>query len=88
MLAVDSRGLDVMDRKYLTTLIQLFDGGPVGIESIAAAIAEERGTIEDVIEPYLIQEGFIKRTARGRQACALSYHHLNLDSAVGSTARA
>lgn len=78
MLHVDVRGLDVMDRKYLTTLIQHFDGGPVGIESIAAAIAEERGTIEDVIEPYLIQEGFIKRTARGRQATEIASQHLNL----------
>ena|SRR3990167_1780331 len=76
LLHVDIRGLDVMDRKYLTTLIQLFEGGPVGIESIAAAIAEERDTIEDVIEPYLIQEGFIKRTARGRQACELAYRHM------------
>ncbi|PIZ05102.1 MAG: Holliday junction branch migration DNA helicase RuvB [Gammaproteobacteria bacterium CG_4_10_14_0_8_um_filter_38_16] len=78
MLHVDARGLDVMDRQYLNTLIQHFDGGPVGIESIAAAIAEERGTIEDVIEPYLIQEGFIKRTARGRQATELAYQHLDL----------
>ncbi|HLB56703.1 MAG TPA: Holliday junction branch migration DNA helicase RuvB [Coxiellaceae bacterium] len=78
MLHVDVRGFDVMDRKYLTTLIQHFDGGPVGIESIAAAIAEERGTIEDVIEPFLIQEGFVKRTARGRQATDLAYTHLGL----------
>src|SRR3990167_7104794 len=78
MLHVDMRGLDVMDRKYLLTLIQHFDGGPAGIESIAAAIAEERGTIEDVIEPFLIQEGFIKRTARGRQAGDLAYRHLGL----------
>ena len=78
MLHVDVRGLDVMDRKYLMTLIQHFDGGPVGIESIAAAIAEERGTIEDVIEPYLIQEGFIKRTARGRQVTDLAYQHMDL----------
>ena len=78
MLHVDARGFDVMDRKYLSTLIQLFDGGPAGIDSIAAAIAEERGTIEDVIEPYLIQEGFIKRTARGRQATEAAYLHLEL----------
>ena len=78
MLRVDHFGLDNMDRKYLSTLIQLFQGGPVGIESIAAAIAEERGTIEDVIEPFLIQEGFIKRTARGRQAGDLAYRHLGL----------
>lgn len=80
MLHVDTRGLDSMDRKYLTTLIQQFHGGPTGIESIAAAIAEERGTIEDVIEPYLMQEGFIHRTARGRQATDLSYHHLGMIS--------
>ncbi len=78
MLHVDTRGLDIMDRKYLSTLIQHFDGGPAGIESIAAAIAEERGTIEDVIEPFLIQEGFIKRTARGRQASDLAYLHLEM----------
>lgn len=78
MLHVDMRGFDVMDRKYLTTLIQHFDGGPAGIESIAAAIAEERNTIEDVIEPFLIQEGFVKRTARGRQASDLAYAHLGL----------
>lgn len=78
MLHVDTRGLDNMDRKYLTTLIQQFHGGPAGIESIAAAIAEERGTIEDVIEPYLMQEGFIHRTARGRQAAELAYTHLGI----------
>ncbi|MCX7120631.1 MAG: Holliday junction branch migration DNA helicase RuvB [Gammaproteobacteria bacterium] len=78
ILHVDMRGFDVMDRKYLTTLIQSFDGGPAGIESIAAAIAEERSTIEDVIEPFLIQEGFVKRTARGRQATDLAYQHMGL----------
>lgn len=78
MLHVDTRGFDVMDRKYLAVLIQSFDGGPAGIESIAAAIAEERSTIEDVIEPFLIQEGFVKRTARGRQATNLAYAHLGL----------
>ena len=78
MLHVDARGFDTMDRKYLTTLIQLFNGGPAGIESIAAAIAEERGTLEDVIEPYLIQEGFVKRTARGREASDLAYAHLGV----------
>ena len=83
MLHVDMRGLDVMDRKYLLTLIQHFDGGPAGIESIAAAIAEERGTIEDVIEPFLIQEGFIKRTARGRQASDLTYLHLEMPTPSG-----
>lgn len=82
MLHVDTRGLDVMDRKYLTALIQHFDGGPAGVESIAASIAEERGTIEDVIEPFLIQEGFVKRTARGRQAADLAYSHLGLEKAL------
>ena len=76
MLHVDACGFDDMDRKYLTTLMKHFDGGPAGIESIAAAIAEERGTIEDVIEPYLIQEGFVKRTARGRQITDLAVRHL------------
>lgn len=78
MLHVDTRGLDAMDRKYLTTLIQQFHGGPAGVESIAASIAEERGTIEDVIEPYLLQEGFIQRTARGRQATEMASIHLGI----------
>ncbi|OGT45495.1 MAG: Holliday junction DNA helicase RuvB [Gammaproteobacteria bacterium RIFCSPHIGHO2_12_FULL_38_11] len=80
MLHVDAKGFDVMDRKYLTSLILSFDGGPAGIESIAAAIAEERSTIEDVIEPFLIQEGFVKRTARGRQATDLAYQHLGINN--------
>ena len=66
MLAVDRRGLDNLDRRYLDMLHERFDGGPAGVESIAAALAEDRGTLEDVIEPYLIQQGFIVRTARGR----------------------
>lgn len=66
MLAVDKRGLDGLDRRYLDTLKERFDGGPAGVESIAAALAEDRGTLEDVIEPYLIQQGYIVRTARGR----------------------
>lgn len=76
LLEVDKLGLDLMDRKLLLALIDRFDGGPAGIESLAAAIAEERGTIEDVIEPYLIQQGFILRTPRGRQATPLAYTHL------------
>lgn len=76
LLHVDTRGFDSMDRKYLTTLIQAFRGGPAGIDSLAAAIAEERGTIEDVIEPFLIQEGFVQRTARGRIATDTAYQHL------------
>lgn len=77
LLNVDKRGFDMMDRKYLTALIKTFNGGPTGVESLAAAIAEERGTIEDVIEPYLIQEGMIQRTARGRLASDAAYSHLN-----------
>jgi Holliday junction DNA helicase RuvB len=68
LLQVDPHGFDAMDRRLLRTIIEKFDGGPVGIESLAAAVGEERGTIEDVIEPYLIQQGFMMRTARGRVA--------------------
>ncbi|WP_267257033.1 Holliday junction branch migration DNA helicase RuvB [Coxiella endosymbiont of Ornithodoros maritimus] len=78
LLNVDIRGLDVMDRKLLEIIIKKFQGGPAGIESLAAAISEERGTIEDVIEPYLIQEGFILRTPRGRIATELTYQHFKL----------
>src|SRR6056297_3399432 len=78
MLSVDSRGFDAMDRKLLLTVIEKFDGGPVGVESLAAAIGEERGTIEDVIEPYLIQQGFMMRTARGRVATRNAYLHFGL----------
>ena len=78
LLAVDGQGFDNMDRKFLQTIIRTFEGGPVGIDSIAAAMSEERGTLEDVIEPYLIQQGFIVRTPRGRQASALAYQHLGL----------
>lgn len=78
LLNVDTRGLDLMDRKLLHTIIEKFQGGPVGIENLAAAIYEERGTIEDVIEPYLIQEGFILRTPRGRIATEQTYHHFKL----------
>ncbi len=78
MLDVDLHGFDVMDRKLLLTIIEKFDGGPVGVESLAAAIGEERGTIEDVLEPYLIQQGFLMRTARGRMATRLAYLHFGL----------
>lgn len=78
LLNVDTRGLDLMDRKLLHTIIEKFQGGPVGIENLAAAICEERGTIEDVIEPYLIQEGFILRTPRGRITTEQTYHHFKL----------
>jgi Holliday junction DNA helicase RuvB len=78
MLDVDPNGFDAMDRRLLRTIIEKFDGGPVGIESLAAALGEERGTIEDVIEPYLIQQGFMMRTARGRVATRNSYLHFGL----------
>jgi Holliday junction DNA helicase RuvB len=78
LLDVDPLGFDVMDRKLLLTLIEKFDGGPVGVESLAAALGEERGTIEDVIEPYLIQQGFVMRTARGRVATRTAYQHFGL----------
>ncbi|QHG92277.1 Holliday junction branch migration DNA helicase RuvB [Coxiella endosymbiont of Amblyomma sculptum] len=75
LLNVDTRGLDVIDRKFLKIIIEKFRGGPVGIENLATAICEERETIEDVIEPYLIQEGFILRTPRGRVATEQAYYH-------------
>lgn len=78
LLSVDIRGLDLMDRKLLNTIIEKFQGGPVGIESLAAAISEERGTIEDVIEPYLIQEGLILRIPRGRVVTQQTYQHFSL----------
>lgn len=78
MLEVDARGLDSLDRKFLTTIIEKFDGGPVGIETVAAAIGEERDTIEDVYEPYLLQIGFLQRTPRGRMATRLAYEHLGI----------
>ena len=71
-------GLDVMDRKLLQTVLDKFGGGPVGVDNLAAAIGEERDTIEDVLEPYLIQQGFLQRTPRGRVATALSYRHFGL----------
>jgi Holliday junction DNA helicase RuvB len=83
MLQVDPNGFDAMDRRLLQTIIEKFDGGPVGIESLAAAIGEERGTIEDVIEPYLIQQGFMMRTARGRVATQNAYLHLGLQQPSG-----
>jgi len=78
MLDVDGSGLDVMDRKLLTTVLTKFAGGPVGVDNLAAAIGEERDTIEDVLEPYLIQQGFLQRTSRGRVATALSFRHFGL----------
>ncbi len=78
LLHVDIQGFDVMDRKLMQAIIEKFDGGPVGVESLAAALGEERGTIEDVIEPFLIQQGYIMRTARGRMATRNAYLHFGL----------
>ncbi len=78
MMEVDDKGLDKMDHKLLRTLIEKFAGGPVGIESLAASISEEKDTIEDVLEPYLMQSGFIHRTPRGRVATPLAYRHFGL----------
>jgi Holliday junction DNA helicase RuvB len=78
MLKVDPEGFDALDRRMLMTIIESFDGGPVGVESLAAALSEERGTLEDVLEPYLIQQGFLVRTARGRMASAKAYRHFGL----------
>ncbi|WP_374620954.1 Holliday junction branch migration DNA helicase RuvB [Pandoraea sp.] len=83
MLDVDPVGLDVMDRKLLEAVLHKFDGGPVGVDNLAAAIGEERDTIEDVIEPYLIQQGFLQRTPRGRVATLAAYRHFGL-AAPGS----
>ena len=78
MLDVDPLGFDVMDRKLLDAVIHRFDGGPVGLDNVAAAIGEEAGTIEDVIEPYLIQQGYLQRTPRGRIATLAAYRHLGV----------
>jgi Holliday junction DNA helicase RuvB len=84
MLEVDHVGLDVQDHRLLRAIIQRFDGGPVGVESLAAAIGEERDTLEDVIEPYLIQQGFLQRTPRGRVAAPAAYRHLGLETPAGA----
>ncbi len=78
LLSVDANGFDTMDRRLLLTIMQKFDGGPVGVDSLAAAIGEERGTIEDVLEPFLIQQGFMLRTARGRMATRTAWAHFGL----------
>jgi Holliday junction DNA helicase RuvB len=82
MLEVDPQGFDMLDRKLLLTVIEKFEGGPVGVDSLAAAMSEERGTIEDVIEPFLIQQGFLMRTARGRVATRTAYSHFGLAAPV------
>jgi Holliday junction DNA helicase RuvB len=78
MLGVDEKGLDKMDRKILLTLIEKFDGGPVGVDTLSTVVGEERDTLEDVYEPYLLQEGYLNRTPRGRMATRLAYEHFNL----------
>ncbi len=78
MLDVDAIGLDLLDRRLLLAIVEKFGGGPVGVENLAAAIGEERDTIEDVLEPFLIQQGYLQRTPRGRMATALTYQHFGL----------
>ena len=78
MLKVDPEGFDELDRRMLQLILENFDGGPVGVESLAAALSEERGTLEDVIEPYLIQQGFLVRTARGRMVTQKAWRHFGL----------
>jgi Holliday junction DNA helicase RuvB len=78
MLGVDEKGLDKMDRKILLTLIEKFDGGPAGVDTLSTVVGEERDTLEDVYEPYLVQEGYLNRTPRGRMATRLAYEHFNL----------
>ena len=80
MLNVDVHGFDMMDRKLLLAIMQKFDGGPVGVDNLAAAIGEERDTIEDVLEPFLIQQGFLMRTPRGRVATRNAWLHFGLDA--------
>jgi holliday junction DNA helicase RuvB len=84
MLDVDRSGLDVMDRKLLLAVVEKFGGGPVGIDNLAAAIGEERDTIEDVLEPFLIQQGYLQRTPRGRMATATTYRHFGLAAPVSA----
>lgn len=79
LLQIDDTGLDKMDIRYLQTLIEHFSGGPAGVDSLATALGEDKGTLEDVLEPYLIQQGFIQRTTRGRVANAIAYSHLGID---------
>ena len=87
MLKVDALGFDLLDRRLLESVIRRFDGGPVGVDSLAAAIGEDRGTIEDVLEPYLIQQGFLLRTPRGRVATSAAYLHLGIDPASSRAAQ-
>ncbi len=87
MLEVDEYGLDEIDRKLLTTVIERFGGGPVGLNALASSIAEDRGTIEDLYEPYLIQIGFLQRTPRGRVASRTAYEHLGYPISAMRTQR-
>jgi Holliday junction DNA helicase RuvB len=87
MLDVDEKGFDRMDRKILSTIIEKYDGGPVGIETLSAAVSEERDTLEDVYEPYLIQEGYLNKTPRGRLATRLAYEHLGIAYRSGQQMR-
>lgn len=87
MLDVDEKGFDRMDRKILSTIIEKYDGGPVGIETLAAAVSEERDTLEDVYEPYLIQEGYLNKTPRGRLATRLAYEHMGFPFRAGDQMR-
>ena len=79
-LNIDKRGLDLMDNKILTTIISKFKGGPVGVNTIATAVGEDPGTLEEVYEPFLIKEGFINRTPRGREVTELAYKHLGMQN--------
>lgn len=83
LLDVDEKGFDAMDRRILKLIIEHYDGGPVGIETLAAALSEEKGTIEDVYEPYLIQQGYIRKTPRGRMATRKAYEHFGKQKAIG-----
>ncbi len=83
-LEVDGRGLDAMDRRYLSCIAENYAGGPVGVETLAAALAEQRDTVEEVIEPYLIQQGFLLRTSRGRALGVQAYEHLGIDAPMGA----
>jgi Holliday junction DNA helicase RuvB len=80
MLDVDTLGLDIMDRKLMLAVLEKFNGGPVGIDNLAAAIGEARDTIEDVLEPFLIQQGYLQRTPRGRVATPAAYRHFGLNA--------
>jgi Holliday junction DNA helicase RuvB len=86
-LEVDAKGFDHMDRRLLLTIIDKFEGGPVGLETLAAALSEEKDTLEDVYEPFLIQEGFLDRTPRGRQATRLAYEYFGRKKIVSGQER-